>query len=72
MGTPSGLPANLNQTSREAVEFAEALMLSIGQSVVHVHKEIEGFVLNRLQAALLWEAWARQRDGEASCVRRPA
>ncbi|WP_255519992.1 hypothetical protein [Cupriavidus sp. IK-TO18] len=56
MGTPSGLPANLNQTSREAVEFAEALMLSIGQSVVHVHKEIEGFVLNRLQAALLWEA----------------
>ncbi|MFS8977643.1 3-hydroxyacyl-CoA dehydrogenase [Cupriavidus necator] len=55
------------QTSREAVEFAEALMLSIGQSVVHVHKEIEGFVLNRLQAALLREAWALQRDGVASC-----
>lgn len=55
------------QTSQETIAFADALMRGIGQSVVHVRKEIEGFVLNRLQAALLREAWALQRDGIASC-----
>jgi L-gulonate 3-dehydrogenase len=55
------------QTSPETVAFTDALMRGIGQSVVHVRKEIEGFVLNRLQAALLREAWALQRDGVASC-----
>ncbi|MDR5815098.1 3-hydroxyacyl-CoA dehydrogenase [Caballeronia sp. LZ033] len=55
------------QTSSATVEFTDALMRGIGQSVVHVRKEIEGFVLNRLQAALLREAWALQRDGIASC-----
>jgi 3-hydroxyacyl-CoA dehydrogenase len=55
------------QTSQETVAFTETLMRGIGQSVVHVRKEIEGFVLNRLQAALLREAWALQRDGIASC-----
>jgi L-gulonate 3-dehydrogenase len=55
------------QTSRETIEFADGFMQAIGQSVVHVRKEIEGFVLNRLQAALLREAWALQRDGIASC-----
>ncbi|MDR5835471.1 3-hydroxyacyl-CoA dehydrogenase [Caballeronia sp. LZ034LL] len=55
------------QTSQATVEFTDALMRGIGQSVVHVRKEIEGFVLNRLQAALLREAWALQRDGIASC-----
>ncbi|WP_327358499.1 3-hydroxyacyl-CoA dehydrogenase family protein [Caballeronia humi] len=34
---------------------------------MHACKEIEGFDLNRLQSALLREAWALQRDGVASC-----
>jgi L-gulonate 3-dehydrogenase len=55
------------QTAPETVAFTDELMRGIGQSVVHVKKEIEGFVLNRLQAALLREAWALQRDGIASC-----
>jgi L-gulonate 3-dehydrogenase len=55
------------QTSQETIQFANTFMQAIGQSVVHVRKEIEGFVLNRLQAALLREAWALQRDGIASC-----
>jgi 3-hydroxyacyl-CoA dehydrogenase len=42
-------------------------MESLGQSVVHVRKEIEGFVLNRLQGVLLREAWALVEDGVASC-----
>ncbi len=56
-----------SQTAVETVAFTDRLMQSIGQSVVHVKKEIQGFVLNRLQAALLREAWALQRDGIASC-----
>jgi L-gulonate 3-dehydrogenase len=42
-------------------------MRSVGQSVVRVNKEIEGFVLNRLQGVLLREAWALVQDGVASC-----
>ncbi|QBR03976.1 3-hydroxyacyl-CoA dehydrogenase [Paraburkholderia pallida] len=55
------------QTSPDTVAFAEQLMTNIGQSVVRVKKEVDGFVLNRLQAALLREAWALHRDGIASC-----
>ncbi|HYZ72765.1 MAG TPA: 3-hydroxyacyl-CoA dehydrogenase [Chthoniobacterales bacterium] len=54
-------------TAPESVEFVRELMESLGQSVVHVRKEIEGFVLNRLQGVLLREAWALVEDGVASC-----
>ncbi|AMV48334.1 3-hydroxyacyl-CoA dehydrogenase [Paraburkholderia caribensis] len=55
------------QTSQKTIQFTDTFMQGLGQSVVHVRKEIEGFVLNRLQAALLREAWALQRDGIATC-----
>ncbi|MCD5972740.1 MULTISPECIES: 3-hydroxyacyl-CoA dehydrogenase [Pseudomonas syringae group] len=55
------------QTAQEVVNFTAALMEAVGQSVVHVHKEVEGFVLNRLQAVLLREAWALVEEGVASC-----
>jgi L-gulonate 3-dehydrogenase len=55
------------ETSPAAVEFTAALMEAVGQSVVHVRKEVAGFVLNRLQAVLLREAWALVEDGVASC-----
>lgn len=55
------------ETAPEAIEFTRELMQSLGQSVIHVRKEIEGFVLNRLQAVLLREAWALAEDGVASC-----
>jgi L-gulonate 3-dehydrogenase len=55
------------QTSAATVAFADALMRAVGQSVVHVRKEVEGFVLNRLQAVLLREAWALVQEGVASC-----
>jgi 3-hydroxyacyl-CoA dehydrogenase len=54
-------------TAPESVEFVRELMESLGQSVVHVRKETEGFVLNRLQGVLLREAWALVEDGVASC-----
>jgi L-gulonate 3-dehydrogenase len=55
------------ETSRATVNLADALMRGLHRSVVHLHKEIPGFVLNRLQAALLREAWALVEDGVASC-----
>jgi 3-hydroxyacyl-CoA dehydrogenase len=54
-------------TSPATVEFADALMRGLKRSVVHVRKEVQGFVLNRLQSALLREAWALVEDGVASC-----
>jgi L-gulonate 3-dehydrogenase len=55
------------ETSRATVEFADALMRRLNRSVVLVRKEVQGFVLNRLQSALLREAWALVEDGVASC-----
>ncbi|KAF0251000.1 MULTISPECIES: 3-hydroxyacyl-CoA dehydrogenase [Pseudomonas] len=55
------------ETDPKVVEFTAALMEAVGQSVVHVRKEVEGFVLNRLQAVLLREAWALVEDGVATC-----
>jgi L-gulonate 3-dehydrogenase len=55
------------ETSRATIEFADAFMRALERSVVHVRKEVQGFVLNRLQAALLREAWALVEDGVASC-----
>lgn len=43
-----------------------AIMDAIGQSPVSLDREIEGFVLNRLQGALLDEAFALLADGYAS------
>jgi 3-hydroxyacyl-CoA dehydrogenase len=35
-------------------------------SVVHVRKEVTGFIFNRLQGAVLREAWCLVRDGVAT------
>lgn len=48
------------------IPVLRALMEGIGQEPMVVQREIEGFVLNRLQGALLNEAWALYRDGYAS------
>jgi L-gulonate 3-dehydrogenase len=55
------------ETSPATIDFADSLMRALERSVVHVRKEVQGFVLNRLQAALLREAWALVEDGVASC-----
>jgi L-gulonate 3-dehydrogenase len=55
------------ETSSATVAFADALMRGLKRSVVHVRKEVQGFVLNRLQAVLLREAWALVEEGVASC-----
>jgi len=44
-------------TSPEVVQRAWTLQAKIGQVPITVRREIEGFILNRLQASLLNEAW---------------
>ena len=44
-------------TSAEVVAKTRALHEKVGQVAITVKKEVEGFILNRLQAALLLEAW---------------
>jgi len=53
-------------TDPAVTESVIGLMRRVGQAPVHVRKEIQGFVLNRLQGALLNEAWALFEEGYAS------
>ena len=43
-------------TSEETVKGAYQIMLEVGQSPIIVKKEVQGFILNRLQGALINEA----------------
>jgi L-gulonate 3-dehydrogenase len=53
-------------TEAETIERTLCLLEDIGMSPIRVRREIEGFVLNRLQGALLREAYCLVRDGVAS------
>lgn len=49
-----------------AVDRARQLMTEVGQVPVSLQREVDGFILNRLQGALLNEAWALYSEGYAS------
>jgi len=53
-------------TSPETRARARDVMLGVGQVPIDVRREIDGFVLNRLQAALLTEAFRLVQDGVVS------
>jgi len=53
-------------TSPDCITNVAKLMRDVGQVPVLLKKEIDGFVLNRLQGVLLNEAWALYEDGIAS------
>ncbi len=53
-------------TDPDVVSRVWNLMESVGQAPIRVHGEPEGFILNRLQGALLREAWALFDEGHAS------
>lgn len=55
-------------TAPGVVDRVDALMSAVGQVPVRVHGEVEGFILNRLQGALLREAWALFEEGYASAA----
>jgi len=53
-------------TSRETIAKAQEVYEAVGQMPIVVRREIEGFILNRLQAALLSEAFRLCGDGYVS------
>ncbi len=53
-------------TTPETVAATRALMERVKQKPVAMTREIEGFLLNRLQAVLLMEAWQLVKDGLAT------
>lgn len=53
-------------TCADTIDAVHALMLRVDQHPVRVRREVEGFVLNRLQGALLREAWALYAEGYCS------
>jgi L-gulonate 3-dehydrogenase len=53
-------------TAPETIERARGIYSAIGQEPVTIHREVDGFVLNRLQGALLAEAFRLVGDGVIS------
>lgn len=53
-------------TSADTIEVVHQLMHRVGQHPIRVNREVEGFVLNRLQGVLLREAWALYEEGYCS------
>jgi 3-hydroxyacyl-CoA dehydrogenase len=53
-------------TSPEVVARTRALQEKVGQVPIIVKREVEGFILNRLQAALLNEAWRLVKEDYVS------
>ncbi len=53
-------------TSPEVVAKTRALHEKAGQVAITVKKEVEGFILNRLQAALLLESWRLVKEDYVS------
>lgn len=49
-------------TRPEILTQTKAIQTELGQSPVVVNKEVKGFVLNRLQYALLYECWRLVKD----------
>ncbi|XP_004467587.1 lambda-crystallin homolog [Dasypus novemcinctus] len=54
------------ETDPSTVDRTHALMKTIGQSPVRVLKEVDGFALNRLQYAVISEAWRLVEEGIVS------
>ncbi|XP_039329237.1 lambda-crystallin homolog isoform X1 [Saimiri boliviensis] len=54
------------ETAPTTVDRTYALMKKIGQCPVRVQKEVDGFVLNRLQYAIISEAWRMVEEGIVS------
>jgi 3-hydroxyacyl-CoA dehydrogenase len=53
-------------TSAETRQRARAILEAVGQVPIEVKREIDGFILNRLQVALLTEAFRLVQDGYVS------
>lgn len=50
-------------TAATVMDTTHALMMKVGQAPVLLKKEIDGFALNRVQAAVIAESWRLVQDG---------
>lgn len=55
-------------TDSKVVDQTVALMKDIGQSPVITKREVNGFILNRLQYAVIMEAWRLVEVGHSKGV----
>jgi L-gulonate 3-dehydrogenase len=53
-------------TSKDVVRRAAGFMVAVGQVPVRLEREIDGFIVNRLQSAILGEAFRLVEDGICS------
>jgi 3-hydroxyacyl-CoA dehydrogenase len=53
-------------TDTEIVPWLRERLTACGQVPIEVRREVDGFIINRLQGALLNEAWALYEEGYAS------
>ncbi|XP_060909505.1 lambda-crystallin homolog [Labrus mixtus] len=51
------------ETAASVMDTTHALMTKVGQAPVRLRKEIDGFALNRVQAAIIAESWRLVQDG---------
>ncbi|KAM9709932.1 lambda-crystallin homolog [Menidia menidia] len=54
------------ETLATVMDATHALMTKVGQAPVRLKKEIDGFALNRVQAAIIAESWRLVQDGVIS------
>ena len=54
------------KTSPEVVEWTCQFLKSLGQTCALMDKEVDGFIINRLQFAIIREAWSMWANGVAS------
>ncbi|CAN5523488.1 3-hydroxyacyl-CoA dehydrogenase family protein [soil metagenome] len=54
------------QTANDVVAWACDVLKSVGQTPALMNKEVDGFIVNRLQFAVLREAWSMWANGVAS------
>ena len=54
------------QTSSDVIKWTCQLIESVGQTAALMDKEVDGFIVNRLQFAIMREAWSMWANGIAS------
>ena len=54
------------KTAPEVVDWISDLLASVGQTPALMAKEVDGFIVNRLQFAIIREAWSMWANGIAS------
>jgi 3-hydroxybutyryl-CoA dehydrogenase len=54
------------ETAPEVVQWASDVMTAVGQTPALMNKEVDGYIINRLQFAVLREAWSMWANGIAS------